>query len=208
MFSFIPPLNDLVVRCQEQHVAIGVLLMGIGLVFLIMGLRMYKALVSLSFAAAGVVIGQNLPVSEPLQWVCGGVGAVVLALASSYLMKLAVAILGGGWAGLLVLALTIQFGLPDFICLVAGGLALILVASLALTFYNQLIAFITSLEGSLLFLGGLIPVLARVPSVWGELRGILVDNPYFAPFFIGAGTVMGFYLQLAESRQQESGMSG
>ncbi len=208
MPSFVPPFNDLVTQCQQMDSLIGVVLLAFGLVFMLMGVRIFRALVSLSYAALGLFIGLQLPVSYNMQWVCGGVAAVVLALASSFIMKVAVGLLAGGWAGFLVLGLGLRFGLNQMICQVAGGLVLILVASLALSFYHQIIAFVTSLEGSFLCLGGLVALLSKVPLVWQDLRSILVDNAIFGPFFVAAGTVIGFYFQSAETRQKESGMAG
>jgi hypothetical protein len=204
-----PTWTGMIELCERQELAIGVLLMGLGVVFMIMGLRLFKALICLSFAAGGLALGLQVPVSDTLQWVCGGVAAVVLGIASSYVMKLAVAILAGGWAGFLAAALISHLDVGEFVPLSVGGAVLLAVASLTLTLYHQVISFVTSLEGSMLFLGGLIAVLARaVPGVWGELRSMLLTNAIFGPFLVVAGTVMGFYFQWAESRQQESGMSG
>jgi hypothetical protein len=209
MPSFIPTWDHMIGLCEQQELIIGVLLMGLGVVFMIMGLRLFKALICLSFAAGGFVLGLQMPVSDNLQWVCAGVAAVVLGIASSFVMKLAVAILAGGWAGFMVAALISRLDVGEVVSLSAGGAVLLVVASLALTLYHQVISFVTSLEGSLLFLGGLIAVFAHaVPGVWQDLRGMLVTNAIFGPFLITSGTVMGFYFQWAESRQQQSGMSG
>jgi hypothetical protein len=94
--------------------------------------------------------------------------------------------------------------------MIALGIGLVFflaVASLAVALYSQIIAYVTSLEGAMLTVAGLVAILHHL-SVWSSLRTIVVDNDFVAPFFIVAFTVMGFYLQLAETRQIESGMSG
>jgi len=195
--------------CERQEVAVGVLLLGAGLVFMILGVKLYKSLIPISFVGIGLAIGVNVPVSgEVAQWACGIILAVALGIGSSYVNKLAVALLAGGWTGVFAASLAVTFGLQQRISLGIGLVFLLAVASLAMPLYQQVIAYVTSLQGSMLTIGGLIAVLHAFPTFWAGLRTIVVDNSFVAPFFIVSLTVMGFYLQSAETRQMESGMSG
>ncbi len=207
--SFPSTVRETVLMCEQQQVAIGVLLLGAGLVFLILGVKLYKSLVPISLAVVGLAIGLNVPVSgEPARWTCGLILAAALGIGSSYVNKLAVALLAGGWTGVFAASLAVTFGLPQRISLGIGVVFLLAVASLAMPLYQQVIAYVTSLQGSMLTIGGLIAVLHTFPAFWAGLRSIVVDNSFVAPFFVVSLTVMGYYLQSAESRQMESGMSG
>lgn len=207
--SFPSSVRDTVLMCERQEVAVGVLLLGAGLVFMILGVKLYRSLIPISFAGIGLAIGVNVPVSgEVAQWACGIILAAALGIGSSYVNKLAVALLAGGWTGVFAASLAVTFGLQQRISLGIGLVFLLAVASLAMPLYQQVIAYVTSLQGSMLTIGGLIAVLHTFPTFWGGLRTIVVDNSFVAPFFIVSLTVMGFYLQSAETRQIESGMSG
>ncbi len=207
--SFPSSVRDTVLMCERQEVAVGVLLLGAGLVFMILGVKLYKSLIPISFVGIGLAIGVNVPVSgEVAQWACGIILAVALGIGSSYVNKLAVALLAGGWTGVFAASLAVTFGLQQRISLGIGLVFLLAVASLAMPLYQQVIAYVTSLQGSMLTIGGLIAVLHAFPTFWAGLRTIVVDNSFVAPFFIVSLTVMGFYLQSAETRQMESGMSG
>lgn len=195
--------------CERQEVAVGILLLGAGLVFVILGVKLYKALVPISFAAVGLVIGIHVPVSgEIAQWACGIVLAAILGIGSSYVDKLAVALLAGGWTGVFAASLAVTFGIQQSLSLAIGAVFLFAVASLALPLYRQVIAYVTSLQGAMLTIGGLIAVLHAFPKFWAGMRGIVAESSYVAPFFVVSLTIMGYYLQSAETRQIESGMSG
>lgn len=204
----IPTLTDMLRLCEQQDLAIGILLLGVGLVFVVMGVKIFKALIPISFAAIGFVLGVNVPVpSDVLRWSCGGLGAVILGLGSSYICKAAVAVLAGGWTALFATSIAISFNLQQTISLGIGVVFFLAVASLTVALYNQVIAYVTSLEGAMLTVGGLVATLHHT-AVWSSLRTIVIENSFVAPFFVVALTIMGFYLQLAETRQLESGMSG
>ncbi|NLE58906.1 MAG: hypothetical protein GX616_11130, partial [Planctomycetes bacterium] len=116
--SFPSSVRDTVLMCERQEVAVGVLLLGAGLVFMILGVKLYKSLIPISFAGIGLAIGVNVPVSgEVAQWACGIILAVALGIGSSYVNKLAVALLAGGWTGVFAASLAVTFGLQQRISL-------------------------------------------------------------------------------------------
>lgn len=205
--SYVPSVKEMILMCEQQHVAVGILLLGLGLVFMIMGVKLFRTLVPLSFAAIGLSIGLHLRMPETWQWSCGIAVAVALALGSSYFSRLGVALLAGGWTAMVASSLAVSMGLQPLISAGVGVVFLAAVASLTLALYSQVIAYVTSLEGALMTVGGVVCIMHSF-TIWQSLRTIFVDYPFVAPFFVVSLTVMGFYLQLAETRQLESGMSG
>ncbi len=205
----IPSVSAAISICEQQELAVGILILGAGLVFMLWGVKLFKSLIPISLAAIGFALGLTTPVSNDLaQWGCGAVAAVILGVGGAYLNKPGVALLAGGWTGVFAASLAISFGLQQKISLGIGLVFLLGVASLAMPLYHQVIAYVTSLQGAMLTIGGLVAILHTFPGLWTGLRTIVVDNDFVAPFFIVSLTVMGFYLQLAETRQLESGMSG
>ncbi len=190
-----------------QELFIGLFLCGAGLVFMIMGGRIFKSLIAVSFGVAGFVIGHLLPVSELAQIVCAFGCALALGLLSLYAVRLSLAALSGGLALLAMLGLLSQFGLDPRIELTLAGMVAVFILSLTFIMYAEVIALTTSFEGAVLFLGGLVVFLAQSQTVWGHIRGLLLENGVFLPFLILSGTVTGYYLQIAQSREEASGVS-
>jgi len=198
-------VSEYLQELANQGFMLGMFLVVAGIVFMLLGVRIFRTLIALSFGGIGYVLGNNLPVSDMMQIVLGIVGAIGMAALSMVATKLAVALLAGGWVGILVFALTTEIGFNEQVVLALSCFAA--AAGIALTFilFQEIIAFITSLEGSLLLVSGLATVFSQSPMLWSHIRGMLVGNPVFAPFIIMAGTITGFYLQLADLQTKDTG---
>jgi len=193
---------------EGRELVLGLFLLGAGLVFMILGARIFKVLVVVSFAAVGFVLGSSLPLDKVMQVTLGVVGAVGLAVASTFFVKVAVAVLAGGWSGLVVIAVAPHLGVSEKLTLVLAALAFAAVVSLAFVLYQEIIAAVMSFEGALLFMGGLVIFLSHHPGIWGHVHATMLDTPFFTAFLLLAGTVMGFYLQMAERQKKQAGTSG
>jgi hypothetical protein len=202
-FSLPAMLDEL----ASKDLVLGLFLIGAGLVFMIMGVRMSRSLIALSFGVIGFVLAGCLSKVESTQIICGLAGSVLLAGLSMLRVKASVAVLTGSWVALTAFALGSHFKFTDqnaLLFAVAVGSA---AASLTFILYKETIAFVTSLEGAMLFVGGLIVFFSHNSIVWGHIRLMVVQNAFFLPFLVFAGTVTGFYLQLTELRQKETGMA-
>jgi hypothetical protein len=190
-----------------QDLLLGLFLAGTGMVFMILGARIFRTLVAISFGIVGFVLGGILPIPEELQLACAFFGALVLAVLSTFIMRVSVGVLAGLWAAYAAILLMSSFNLGDNVSLAVGTLAFVAAASLSIIMYREVIAFVMSLEGTLLFIAGLIIFLNQSPVMWSHIRSMMVTSSIFAPFLLLAGTVTGFYLQMAELRQRDSGVS-
>jgi len=204
LFSFSTLLDDL----ATMELLMGMFLIGAGLVFTLMGFRIFQFLVVVSFGFIGFLIGGNLQVDPVMQMIFSLLGAAGLSIFSYCMMKTAVAVLAGGWCGLAVLVAMANMGMDERTILLIAICAFAIGLSLTFIMYKEIIAFVTSLEGTLLFLAGMVILLSQQVSWWFYIRELLIDTPVFAPFLIIAGTVTGFYLQLTELRQKNTGISG
>lgn len=202
-FSLPAMLDEL----ASQDLVLGLFLIGAGLVFMIMGIRMSRILIALSFGVIGFVLAGCLSKIETTQILYGLLGSVILAGLSTLRIKASVAVLTGIWIAFAAYVIGSHLRLTDQTALFFATMVGCVAASLAFILYNETIAFVTSLEGSMLFAGGLIVFFSHSSVVWDHIRSMMTDNPIFLPFMIVAGTVTGFYLQLTELRQKETGMS-
>jgi hypothetical protein len=201
-------VGTLVENLSNQGMIVGLFLAGAGLAFMLLGIRIFRALVVVSFGVIGFLLGIGLPLSEELARLgCGLVAATGLAMAAAWAMKPAVAFLAGGWSGFIVMGLMYKVGATDQVAYVLGIFAFIVAISLAYIAFHEIVAFVTSLEGSFLCVGALIVFFSQSPTLWAHLRTMLVNTPTFGAFLILAGTVTGFYLQLADLRNKDMGVS-
>lgn len=190
-----------------QELLLGVFLLGAGLVFMVLGIRVSRPLVAISFGVLGFVLCFAVPGPENARLGLAFMGAIGLGAASTFFIRAALTILAGAWAAYGAILVVGLLGLPSEAVLAIGGLAFCGAASLALIMYQEVTAFVLSLEGSLLFIAGLVVVMNQNPAVWVHIRDMLIDNPVFAPFALLAGAVTGFYWQSAELRQRDAGTS-
>ncbi len=202
-FSFATVLDVL----ASQQLLLGIFLNGAGLVFMIFGFKIFRPLVAISFGVLGFVGFSLLPVSDEFRVGLGFMGAIALGAISTFFIRAATTILAGVWsAGAALLAIGL-LELPYEAELTIGVIAFACAVALALILQQEVTAFVLSLEGSLLFIAGLVILMNQHPSFWVHIRDMLIDNPIFAPFAVLAGTVTGFYWQSAELRQREAGTS-
>lgn len=191
----------------RQEVFVGAFLLAVGLMFMLMGLRLSRLLVALSFGVIGFVLGASVPAPQEARIAAAMIAALGMAGASLWVTRAAVAVLAGLWAGLASFVLVAGMGLDTQICLAAGGVTFAAAASMTFVAYHQVVALVTSFEGTLLFIGGLIALLNQSPVFWGQLRNLLVSTDVFMPFLILSGTVVGFYTQIAELQKKQAGRS-
>jgi hypothetical protein len=203
-FFNLPMVVDELAR---QEVLVGAFLLAIGLVFMLLGLRLSRVLVALSFGVIGFVVGCGVPGPDEARIAVGMITAVGLGGASLWMVRPSVAVLAGVWAGVLAFLVVGMMGVDDEIALVAGLVVFAGAASMAYVMLQEVIALVTSLEGTLLFLAGLIIVLNQSPMFWMHMRNLLVSHSVFGAFLVLSGTIVGFYTQIAELQKKHSGRS-
>jgi hypothetical protein len=198
-------VTNLVETLTTQGMVVGLCMALAGLVFMLMGVRISQALIAASYGFIGFVFGLILPIDGWAQLVIALLCATSLAIASTYVMRCSVAVLSGGWAGFLALQVLARMGLQGEVLLAISVMTCLGVVSLSLIMFEEIIAFVTSLEGALLLLGALMIFFSENPTLWAHVRGLLMTSPFFGPFLIVAGTVTGYYLQVAELRHKHTG---
>jgi hypothetical protein len=190
-----------------QELFLGLFLAGAGVVFMLLGFRMSRTLVAISFGVIGFVSGWCLGGDDVARLGLGMALAVVLGVASTLYLRVSVLVLAGLWAGYVVLLGCGQFWIPLGVQMAIGGLVAVAAAAMGMILHREVTAFVLSFEGSLLFVGALVIFLNQNPVLWGHLRDAMVANPICAPFAVLTGTVTGFYWQMAEMRQRDAGTS-
>jgi hypothetical protein len=195
-------------KLASQEAMLGLLLVCLGLAFMLMGFRIFRAIVAISFGAVGFGLGATIPAGPVLQAVLSLAGAVGLAIISVLFVRIAISLLAGGWAAMVFSQLAYDLDWGGYWIWIFAAIVGMGVISLSLIMYQELIAFITSFEGALLLTAGLVILCAQMTSFWSTFRTILATSPIFSFFLILAITVSGFYFQATDIRQKQTGMSG
>ncbi len=201
-------LRQWLVWVVEQDPGMGLLFAGGGLVFLILRWRLFRYLITASLAILSAVVAARVVPTEG--WDTVGL-AVGVALLGGYIAvrfaRTAVALLSGGWMAALVLGAMVHLGAPPGAAAVAAAVAFVAIGAMAFAAVRPCVAFVTSVEGTILLLTGLSILLAAFSRYWVFLSDAIEHNPVFLPFAILAGTVTGYYVQLADMQEKESGLS-
>lgn len=188
-----------------QDMLLGVFLAGAGLVFMVVGFRLQRSLVAISFGILGFVTCSLIVGGDGLSMLAGLIGSVLFGTISTRYIKTAVVVLAGAWAGYAAALGAAFFELSPGIQAAIGFVAFGAAVSMSFIMHHEVTAFVLSFEGTLLVVGAAIIFLNQKPVVWGQMRDMVVAHPIFAPFVLLAGTVTGFYWQMSELRQRDAG---
>lgn len=187
---------------------VGLLLGFAGMIFLVYGWRIPRFLMAISFpfvfAGVGIMLELALPILFVL-FIVGAFGGSLLAIKAN---RFAIALLAGVWAATLIIGGFLRIDATEGVILVAALLGFSSVTAMAVTSPGTSVAFVSSVEGSLLVIGGIVVVIATSTSWYQYVQDAFINNPIFLPFLILVGIATGYYLQIAAIQENKSGMSG
>jgi hypothetical protein len=166
-------------------------------VCLFYGWRVFKVLVVISFAlaglAAGIVIGGIIGGGN--NPVLGVLLAVVLAIVSVPLMRWAVCLLGAAAGGLLTASIWYAAQLPEpyiwtgaLVGVVAGGMISFIVFKIAVMLFS-------SLGGSVLVVSGVLAMLYMYSQTRAQVEELVFSEKWFLPVALIIPTLVGVLLQ-------------
>jgi hypothetical protein len=171
-----------------------------GVIILMYGWRIYKALTVIGFGILGLYAG--LWIGEQFQKALPGaiVGAALLVVLAIPLMRWAVAVLGAVAGGILAAGIWHSCNLPQefvwaggLVGVVAGGMVSFVVFKLAVMLF-------TSLGGTSLIVVGAFALIYRYETFacgppTTHLNHLYYGNGWFLPLLLTAGTLLGIILQ-------------
>jgi len=176
-----------------------------GIIVLMYGWRIYKALTVIGFGILGLYVG--LGIGEQLHKPIPGaiIGCTLLVILAIPLIRWAVAILGAVAGGILAAGIWHSCNLPqEFVWagaltgLVAGGMVSFVVFKLSVMLF-------TSLGGTSLIVFGAFALIYRYETVVNDpptthLNQLYYNNPWFLPLLLTAGTLLGILIQFRGGR--------
>jgi hypothetical protein len=211
-FSGIPSQSQLVdslldLAHHQYGAVLAMLLFACGLVYMLQGWKIFKILVVANVAVLGAVLGSYLGsmARGPNTWIFTSIaGALLLGGLAWPLMKYAVSLLGG------LVGSFVGYGLWNYVtntidrpemqqyAWVGALVGLITLGLLAFVILKFVVMFITSLQGAVMGVGGVLAmVLKYMPD---EAEGPLRDNAHLMAILIGVPAIIGFVFQTCWSK--------
>jgi hypothetical protein len=189
---------------SDLHWFYAMLLLSVGVVYLLYGWRIFRALVVISFGFIGMFLGvlsaDKLSTNDhALMW--GGIiGMALFAAIAVPLMKWCVSVLGAMAGGILTSGIWIALGLSDvylpagfIVGFIAGGLISFIMLKVSVMLF-------TSLGGSLITVTGLLALLYQYDVRISQpmtfyTYNLILTHQWFLPFAIILPTILGMLIQ-------------
>ena len=206
-----PGQTDLMTWCNQMGPGLATVLLIGGLVYLVFGVYMYKALITVNLAVVGGYLGALIgyrtgggPAMIP--WAL--IGAFTFAAMTWPLMKYAVALMGGLYGFLLGAALWHTAQLEPKYAWAGGGMGLIAFGMLSFILFRGSIMMYTSLQGSVMLVFGLLGLIFKYQSVSPKLIASLTSQPVVLPLTIFIPAVLGLIYQQTQFGTAAAGAGG
>ena len=189
---------------SDLHWLYAMLLLSVGVVYLLYGWRIFRALVVISFGFIGMFLGMlsadKLSSNDhALMW--GGIiGMVLFAAIAVPLMKWCVSVLGAVSGGIVTSGIWIALDLSDtylpagfIVGFIAGGLISFIMLKVSVMLF-------TSLGGSLITVTGLLALLYQYDVKVSDpmtfyTYNLILTHPWFLPLAIIIPTIAGMLVQ-------------
>ncbi|MBN1343491.1 MAG: hypothetical protein JXQ73_12460 [Phycisphaerae bacterium] len=204
-----PQRMELVSQLNELEPALGAILFLAGLVYILMGFRVFKVLVVINCALVGAAVGSAVGLaaggeSVILQVAGALAGAAILGALAVPLLKAGVVLCSGLIGGAMGIALTSLFSESADVQFAGGGVALLVAVSLVFIVFDHLMITVISFQGAVMTLAGFVVALGEQGSFLGQLRSMVLGSGAFMAFCIVALTIIGICVQLAGLRHGAS----
>jgi hypothetical protein len=176
-----------------------VIAISFGVVYLLYGWRIFKAVVVICFGLVGLFAGIKIGSRFNSEILGGIIGLSLLAGASIPLMRWAVSLLGAIAGGIITSGIWYAFELPErympagtLIGIIAGGMISFIVYKIAVMLF-------TSFGGGILIITGLLALVYRYESIQdtptATVKTMLYNNHWFLPALLLAPTLIGIIVQ-------------
>jgi hypothetical protein len=212
----LPNQGDYLQTLMGLHPVTAVLLVLLGLVCLLWGLKFFKLIVIANAAGLGALlggaVGQMLEKGNPtMQLFAAIAGAALLGLAAWPLMKVAVSAMGA-LAGFII-----GFGVWHFVARATGHVGLaaypwvggvigaVGLGLLSFPAFQISIMIFTSFEGSLAIISGVVSLLMRSDEYGRTVVGHLDSSLYALPMVVLIPTLLGLVVQYTSGKKKKGG---
>jgi hypothetical protein len=192
-----PVQGDLLDWCKAAGPGVAVILILAGIVYLLFGYSIFKALVTLNAALLGGYVGMMLGERSGVEVPASIVGALLAATCAWPTMKYAVAIMGGLFGMVLGVTMWRLSNLDPSFGWSGGMTGMVLFGLLSFLLFRECIITYTSLQGSVMLVFGLLGLILKYQEIGDPLTHHFELKPFLLPLAIFVPTLCGFIYQKA-----------
>jgi hypothetical protein len=192
-----PLQGDLLAWCHSTGPGVATLLIIGGIVYLLFGYYIFKALVTLNSAILGAYFGAVLGDKSGTEVPAAIVGALLAAAATWPVMKYAVAVMGGLFGALLGATIWRLCDLDPHFAWSGAMTGLVFFGLLSFLLFRQCIMTYTSLQGSVMLVFGILALIFKYDSIASTIDHSFEIKPFLLPLSIFIPTLLGFIYQQA-----------
>ncbi|HSV14263.1 MAG TPA: DUF4203 domain-containing protein [Tepidisphaeraceae bacterium] len=192
-----PLQGDLLAWCHSTGPGVATLLIIGGIVYLLFGYYIFKALVTLNSAILGAYFGAVLGDKSGTAVPAAIVGALLAAAATWPVMKYAVAVMGGLFGALLGATIWRLCDLDPHFAWSGAMTGLVFFGLLSFLLFRQCIMTYTSLQGSVMLVFGILALIFKYDSIANTINHSFELKPFLLPLSIFIPTLLGFIYQQA-----------
>lgn len=180
---------------QQIGPGLAALMVLMGVVYLLFGFNIFKALVVLNAAVLGAVIGwivgdrsgNGLPAAIICAFIC--------AVVTYPMIKWAIAIMGGLCGAVIGVSLWRAFNLDANFAWAGAGMGLIFFGLLTFILFRGCVMTYMSLQGASMLIFGLLSLLFKYEGMTPKVNYCLTCKPFLLPMLVFIPTVLGVIFQ-------------
>ena len=176
-----------------------VLAVSFGVVYLLYGWRIFKALAVICFGLLGLFVGMMIGAKAGSEMWGGIIGLAVLAILSFPLMKWCICILGAIAGGTLTAAIWYAFGLPQMYIWAGATVGLVAGGMMSFIIFKAAVMLFTSLGGSTIMVVGILSLLNSYEKMNEPVTSNIYDlvhfENWFLPVVLLVPTIFGMFMQ-------------
>ena len=200
-----PAQTDLLSWCEHMGPGMAALLILLGVIYLLFGIKVFKALMMLNAAsvgaAVGFIVGQRTEMGFALMVLCG-----FLAAALTWpMMKWAVAVMGGLFGAALGASIWNTFGLEPAFAWSGALTGIVLFGLLSFIIFRGSITMYMSLQGSVMLVFGILGMVYKYQEVAPKITHAMTIKPFLLPMAIIIPAIIGILYQQAHIASQAQG---
>ncbi|HEY2589113.1 MAG TPA: hypothetical protein VGI81_25445 [Tepidisphaeraceae bacterium] len=194
-----PAQGDLLSWCMHMNAGLAALLIGLGIIYLLFGFKMFRVLMMLNAAALGAAVGfavgQRTDLGLALMVLCGFVAAAV----TWPLMKWAIAILGGLTGALLGACLWQTVGLDPHFAWSGALTGLVLFGMLSFIVFRGSVTMYMSVQGAAMLILGTLGMLCKYDQIAPKVTHTMSLRPFLLPMAVIIPAIIGILYQQADA---------
>lgn len=203
-----PKEHDLLTWCQQMTPGVAALLIIVGIIYLLFGFQIFKAVVLVNAAVVGAYYGAYLGGRGDAQTI----GAVIVGVAAAAIawptMKYSVALMGGLFGALLGASLWRGFNLDPTLVWAGALVGLVGFGMISFVLFRGSVMMYTSLQGAFMMVFGILGLIYQYADGAKQVSEHLKVQPVLLPSAIFIPALLGLIFQQHHTTTAASGEKG